>query len=132
MHETNTFSSKPTEVADFQLPGCWCAPAASLRLWLASETAAGSAADLLHDICTVGCHHSCSCAAHAAAARRFEGQEAIHAASKGKASEIGGFIHECEARGIELALTLKTEAAPMGRARARVAIVATLPWGVVY
>ena len=64
--------------------------------------------------------------------RRFEGQEAIHAASKGKASEIGGFIHECEARGIELALTLKTEAAPMGRARARVAIVATLPWGVVY
>ena len=22
-HETNTFSSKPTTVADFKLPGCW-------------------------------------------------------------------------------------------------------------
>ena len=22
-HETNTFSSKPTTIADFKLPGCW-------------------------------------------------------------------------------------------------------------
>ena len=64
-HETNTFSSKPTTVADFQLPGCWA-----------------------------------------------EGEELLE--SWGTNTELGGFIEEAEARGIELVMTLSTNAAPMG------------------
>jgi microcystin degradation protein MlrC len=65
-HETNTFSSKPTTVADFQLPGCWA-----------------------------------------------EGEALF--ALRGTNTEIGGFIEEAEARGIELVMTVDTNAAPMGR-----------------
>ena len=67
-HETNTFSSKPTEVADFQLPGCWA-----------------------------------------------EGHDDVYAESVGNATEIGGYIEECERQGISLVLTLNTNAAPMGK-----------------
>ena len=65
-HETNTFSSKPTTVADFRLPGCW------------------TEGESLYDM-------------------------------RGTNTEIGGFIEESEARGIDLVMTLATNAAPMGR-----------------
>ena len=65
-HETNTFSSKPTTVADFRLPGCW------------------TEGEAMYDM-------------------------------RGTNTEIGGFIQESEARGIDLVMTLATNAAPMGR-----------------
>ena len=66
-HETNTFSSKPTTVADFQLPGCWS-----------------------------------------------EGEQ-LRKKRQGTNTGIAGFMSEADARGIELVLTVSTNAAPMGR-----------------
>lgn len=65
-HETNTFSSKTTTVADFFLPGCW------------------SEGEALYEM-------------------------------RGTNTELGGFIEESEARGIDLVMTVGTHAAPMGR-----------------